>query len=253
MDSWLWQGIVTSVLATLLWFGGATVLTWIKHKWPRYGDLALYWVACAACLAVLWFAITGYVPFSTRPPQITPENIEANLKAWSENLGLGITKVSQLIPEQDAYFGMVVTLQSGNPVTVFRGKQKPGYLQMQCPLALSQEHLAMLNKLTKDEAHAATQEVLLELARTKLGFQMMTASGQLVAPGGSAAQPIVLQQTIVIMKAAPITNDLTEATFAQHINEIDSAIAIVRGSTELTLQRYSHLHDSAGAVRVTQQ
>ena len=223
-------------------------MTWAKNRWPAYGDLARYWVVCAAGLAVLWVATTGYVPFSKRQPQTTADNIEANVRKWADSLGLGITRMPQqsLPTGQRLYFGIVVTLTNKNPLSVFRSEEKPGYLQIQCPLVLSPEHLAMLDKLTKDEADAATQEVLLELARTKVGFTMATATGPLQQGGAEPAttQPIVLQQTIILMKGVPIGNDLTEATFAQYLNEIDSAVLLVRASTALTLQRYSRLHDA---------
>ncbi len=250
--SGLLQGIISDILYGLLILAGGLMLALIRSKWPDLAPKVLYGVFGVTCIAILWFTFTGHGVFSKQPSQTTPDNVEEYIRKWADNLGLGVTRMPQAIPLQQVYFGLVVTLQNGNPLTVFRGKEKSGYLQIQCPLRLSSDHLAILNKLTKDEANAATQEVLLELARTKLGFQMMTASGELVAPRATA-QPIILQQTILLMKAVPIRNDLTEETFAQHVNEIDSAITLVRASTELTLQRYSRLHDSAGVPRITRQ
>ena len=253
---WLWQDLLAHAIYALLVLGGGAVVTWLRYKKPQIAFPLLYGMAAATCMAILIFAFTGRPMFSKRPPNITPDNLEDNLRKWSDDLGLSVSRMpsaSTSALAQEIYFGLIVTLQNGNPLAVFRGKDKSGYLQIQCPLTLSPEHLAMLNKLTKDEAAAATQEVVLELGRTRLGFQMTTASGQSIAPGPVLGTPIVLQQTIIIMKGVPITNDLTEATFAQHTNEIDSAVTIVRAATQLILQRYSRQHDAAIATQIKQQ
>jgi hypothetical protein len=106
-----------------------------------------------------------------------------------------------------------------------------------CPIKLSPEHLAILDKLTKDQADAVTQQVVLELGRSRIGYSMMTELGH---PVGGPAKTLVLQQTIILMNPVPIENDLTEDAFAQHINEIDSAISVVRAATALALSRYRH-------------
>jgi hypothetical protein len=250
---WLLQNLVSAFLwEILLLVGVGTILGVLKAKWPNLAAKVLYGVIGATCVAVILFTFTGHSILAHQQSPTTPENIEANVRKWADSLGLGITRLPQSIPGQEIYFGVTVTLGNGNQLTVFRNKDKSGYLQIQCPLVLAPEHLAILNKLTKDEASSATQEVLLELARTKVGFQIMTASGQPIIPSGAlTAQPIVLQQAIVLMEGVPIA-DLTEATFAQHIDEIDSAIALVRASTALTLQRYSREHDALNAKQVKQ-
>ena len=142
------QGIITSVAATILCIGGATALTWIKNKWPKYGGLALYWFASAACLAVLWFAFTGHVPFAKVQQEVTAENIEANIKLWSENLGLAFTKAN--VP--DSYFAYTITTHTGTPIQVFRPqKEKPAYIQFIATLTLSAEHQAVMKTLTQGQ------------------------------------------------------------------------------------------------------
>jgi hypothetical protein len=240
-----WSGLWSSVLSNLVWWllfvGGSALLGWLRAKKPQIAGPVLYGLAGATCLGILWFTFTGHAILSKQLPQITPDNIEGNVRKWADSLGMSVARMPQVASSPDVYFGILVTLQNGTPIYVFREKEKPGYLQMQTPLALSPEHLALLNKLTPDEENSVSQEVLLEVARTRMGYQVMTASGQQVAP---QSQPMVLQQTIVLMEGVPIGNELTEAAFAQHANELDSAVMIVRASTVLTLQRYSRLHDS---------
>lgn len=135
MPDWTWQGVITSIVATVLWFGGASVLTWIRKKWPNAGNLALFWVASAACLAVLWYTATGIRPFTDRPERVTADNIETNLKTWCTNLGLAFVNQSQAVP--DSYFAYTVTTRDGNQIVVSRRtKEKPAYLQFETDLVL---------------------------------------------------------------------------------------------------------------------
>jgi hypothetical protein len=171
-------------------------------------------------------------------PETTTENVENNVRKWADSLGVGVTKMSaQGLPIQNAYFSLVLTLQNGNPLWVYRTKEKPGYLQIMCPITLAPEHLAILDKLTKDQADVVTQEVLLELARSNFGYQMMTSLGP-PAGGSAKTPPTILQQTIILIKSVPIGNGLTEATFVQNTNEVDSAISLVRAATALALGHY---------------
>ena len=221
------QGIVTSILATLLCFGGATMLTWIKTRWPQYGDLVRYWLASAASLAVLWFAMTGYVPFSKRQLQITPDNIEANLKAWFENVGLPFTKAN--LP--DTYFSYAITTRTGTPIQVSRmTKDKPAYLQFASTLMMSPEHQAMMGTLTKDQIETATEEIALELAKTRVGFAI--ASMNLPQTGTNATG----QTAIILQKSAPIAG-FSESSLGDYVDDMEFTVTLVRATTSLALRR----------------
>jgi hypothetical protein len=117
----------------------------------------------------------------------------------------------------------VVTLPDGNPLMVFRGKEKPGFLQMQCALVLSSEHLAMLSKLSKEQADDAMQEIVLEMARSRIGYIMQTALASPLLNGQmTTTKPAILQQTILVTKPLAISGDLGEASFGDRVNELDS-------------------------------
>ncbi len=227
MPEWTWQGILTSIVATVLWAVGATMLTWIKHKWPKYGDLALYWVASAACLAVIVFATTGYRPFAKPRLQVTPENIESNVKLWSEDLGLAFTKGN--IP--DTYFALSLTTRTGTPIQVTRAtKEKPSYLQFVTTLAFSPEHQAVMGTLTKDQIDTVMQEIALELAKTRVGSAIATMNMP------QTGTNVVGQTMVVLQKAAPIA-ELNEARFSDYIDDMEFTASLTRSATSLALRR----------------
>src|SRR5258708_2795016 len=193
MGSWT-QGIITSRLASVFCVGGATVLTWIKSRWPTYGNLALYWIASATCLALLWFAFTGYVPFSRRPPEMTTDNIESNVKLWFEDLGMAFKKTGT----PDTYFSYSLTTRLGTPLQVSRlAKEKTAYLQLVSTLTLSPQHQAMMLTLSQDQVDAIIEEMALELSKTRIGFTIIKHIPQ-------------TGMAVVFQKSIPIA-DLTES------------------------------------------
>jgi hypothetical protein len=227
MQPWAWQGIVTSIVAAVLFAVGATVLTWVRNKWPKYGSLALYWVATAACLSILSFALTGYVPFASHPPQVTADNIENNIKLWSENLGLAFTNA----PIPDSYFGYRITTGSGNQIQVSRStKQKPAYLQLAATLAVSLEHQAILGTLKKDQIETMMQEITLEVSKKGLGFAI--ASSVIPQTGTNS-----IGQTVMVFQKGISIASLSETSFASSIDEMESTIVLARVATQLALKR----------------
>jgi hypothetical protein len=130
-------------------------------------------------------------------------------------------------------------LKSGNPIEIRKLKQSPNYLQIQGNLVLSPEHQKMLAKLTEEQSQFVTEELSLELARSKMGFTIM----------GPPAQTEPQIQLVVLSKAVPISG-LTENEFAEYVNEVDSTIRLSRSATSLMLD-HGPLHNSIAALRPT--
>lgn len=239
MPDWLWQNLTSSLLWELILLVGVGVLLdRIKAKWPSVAARVLYSLGGVTCVAILMFTFTGRGLLSKKRPAITSENLESNVRKWADDLGLGVTRM-QPLPNQEVQFGVVVTLADGVPVMVFRGvNEKAGFLQMQCGLSLSQEHLAMLSKLSKQQADDAMRDIKFEMDKSRIGYIMQTASGM---PNGqtTTTMPNIVQQTIIVTKPLAVTDDLTEAMFGDRINELDSEVGIVKGATDVTLRRYS--------------
>ena len=224
---WTWQGILTGLLATGLWAVGATVLTWVKNKWPKYGDLALYWIASFACLGIVWYAATGYIPFSQPQVRVTSENVESNVKAWSESAGLGFVKA----PISDSYFGYTLTTRTGTPIQVSRLRsEKQSYLQFASTISFAPEHQAILGTLTKEEVDAVVQEITLELTRTRVGF----AIANLGIPQTGVS---TTTQTAVILQKAVLITNLSEPTFTSCIDDMEFSVTTLRAATILALRR----------------
>jgi hypothetical protein len=125
MNNWIFQGVFTSVVAALIWAGSASLLTWIIAKWPKVGNTILYWLGSAVLIGILWFVIAGHPPFLAPPPLVNSDNIEKNIKLWSENLGIPI--VRQDVPTgSDFSFLYTVTTKDGLPIEVGEACQKQG-------------------------------------------------------------------------------------------------------------------------------
>jgi len=86
---WLWHNLFsTFIWEMILVIGGAAALGYLKRKVPDHAPTIAYGVFGATCVAILLFTITGRGLLSKRLPEITAENLEENIKTWTENNGL---------------------------------------------------------------------------------------------------------------------------------------------------------------------
>jgi len=238
--SWTWQGILTSVLATLLLGGVSYMFTWARNKWPKYGDLVRYWLIIFAVLSVLVYTLTGYVPFAKpKPPEITASNIEQNIKQWCESLGLPFAKGN--MPDSMAFFSYSVTSKNNQITTVARTKDKPNYLQFLASLNFSPEHQAILGTLTKDQVYDVMQKIELELARTRVGSAIATVGVSQSGPIPAGAQTIIQND-----KAIPI-DSLNEYNFGLCIDDVDFTVNAARAVTNITMREITATRDKGTA------
>ncbi len=165
MGGWA-QGIFTSLIASVLIVGIPTLLTWIKNKWPQHGELVRFWLTTAAALAILLYATTGYIPFAKHEIQITPENLEENIKLWAEHLGMNIGPAT----ESDSYFAHTLSIPNmAQPVEVFRSKEKPGYLQFKATIQVAKEHQMAFSKMSQEAIDRINEQLALDIGRANLG------------------------------------------------------------------------------------
>jgi len=244
----LWQGVLSNLLYGLIILGAGALLAALRIRWPSYAEPARYALTGAAGAALILFALLGKGISTKSPPETTAENLETNIRKWADDAGLPIAKAPPTA--EGIYFGYTVTATSGVPISVFRAKQKPGFLQMQCALFMSAEHLSMMAKLTKEQADDAMEEIILEMDRSRIGFVMTTgASLPLLAGQTATTKPEILQQTIVVTKPIAVSRDLNEGSFLARIDEIDSEVGVVKGITDLTLKRYAKQQIGESATR----
>ena len=223
MPDWLVQNLVSNIIYGVLIVGTGALFAWLKAKRPAYAPHAIYALASMTCVAILMFAVTGRPVWSTQP-HITPDNVEEYVRKWADSLSLGVTRAPS--PSPDGYFGVLITLKSGNGVVVGRGKEVPDYLQIQIPLVMTTEHQAAFSKLTKDQQKTIVEEVTLEMARAKIGNMIVQAMVN--------DQP---QSPTIVLQSNPPIEGLTKDGFVNRLDAIDSAITLVRATTFLALAR----------------
>jgi hypothetical protein len=185
---------------------------------------AKWWLVMGVATITLVFSSIGLYRIF-QPAGTSPENVEENIKAWADEFQLGVT---MLPPDPNIDLGLVITTRGGSPIEIRRTKQNPTYLQMQSNLVLSADHQKKLAALTEEQSEFVSEELSLELARTRMGFTIVGP------PAGS--QPQI--QIVVLSKGMPISG-LTELAFSGYIDEMDSAIRVSQMETSLLLDHGS--------------
>ena len=223
--TWTWQGVFTSVVATLLIAGGATVLTWVKKKWPQYGDNVRYWLSICATLLLIAYLCFGYMPFVKRPTEINVDNIESAVKEWSEEGGYSIAKIET----PDTFFAYSITTVNGNQIQVFRSnKQKTSTLQFITSLNAPTQMQILLGSMTQDQITTLSEELGAELNKQRIGFTVSTGTSQLKSNLG------VL--TVTLQKGAPI-REFNEDTFWHYIDDLNFSANFVMAESDIIVKR----------------
>ncbi len=217
----IWQGIVSNALYGLLIFGGGGLIAYLRIKRPNFADPLRFGLLGAACIALILFALMGRGILVRPRLEITPGNIEENLKLWAEHLS--ITLEHQEI--SDRYFSYIARLHGGDPIEVFRAKEKPAYFQFSANMDFAPQHQVAFSKLDKAQQERVQQELTLEVARLRMG----TIIASLVAPTGQ-----IVQTKIMLQKAVPIEN-MSEATFGDSFDEMTRSLQLVRAAVTLDL------------------
>ncbi|MGC1869317.1 MAG: DUF2299 family protein [Acidobacteriaceae bacterium] len=176
-----------------------------------------YAAAGVACLSIILFAFTGQAVLSKKQPQTTGGNIEANVRAWTDSLGLGIKK--ERAPETD--FLLLITLANGTTVGVFKAKERSKYLSFQVNIGFSSEHSSALGKLSVNQIEVIARDLTLELSRINIGYK-------LVGPPFTA---------IMLLRGMPIGSSITEATFAACLDQMDNATQVAKVAFALALEK----------------
>jgi hypothetical protein len=226
-------GIVSSIIASLIVMGGGVLFAYLRSKHSDKAPIVLYGFAGAACIAVLCYTIMGRDVFSFRQPTATSiDNVEENIKKWTYDLGFAISPAPS---SADYYFAETVTLKNGLIIAVGRMKERPGFLQLDSVLSVAPEHQTALTKLTVAEANIVSQEVLLELARSRVEYAMTLTPGS----QQQGVQPILALQNITIIKPLPV-NNLTEGAYLDALSEVEADITMARAALVLSLARHAH-------------
>jgi hypothetical protein len=225
-------GIISSIIASLIVILGGLLFAHLRSKHAEKAPIALYGIVGAACVAILIYTVMGREVFSFKQSvEITNDNVESHIKAWANDLGMAVSPAPST---PDVFFNDAITLKGGNVVAVARAKDKSGFLQFQSPLVIAPEHQAALAKLTVEEANIVMEEILLELARSKIGYVFVGG------PQTAGTQQAIGLQSIVVQSTLPIAGNINEAMFSAKIDEIIEGLTIARATVILTLARHAH-------------
>ena len=183
------------------------MLAILRKRESRWFKPLLAGLAGCALLSiiVLPFAVLPRLPKPA--PDITPNNVEANIKTWIDTFGWGQKKID----EDLAYFTIEVTLHDDTHVRVARLKKFDRYIAMQAGVSLGPEEQAKLDKLSKEEAQYFKVALHRELARARI--DAWEEKG-----------------TIQFNRTLLISNNLTEPIFLQNMLDVAAASKLVRAA-----------------------
>src|SRR5579863_4498784 len=190
----LFEGTLSKAIWAALSAGGSIVLAWLKRKgWP-WAIPILYGFGI---FALVTFSLIGlqiwFTPGPNLSERITTENIEGHVRNWLDGFGLGVQRQT----DASALFEFVVSVRNGNRIVIERTRDRDRYLSIQGSMNVSPEHAAIIGKLSDAQSLQMFDEITLEMARSKIGFQVETA------PKSSRVQ------SVIAFKGIPITEDLT--------------------------------------------
>lgn len=154
------------------------------------------------------------------PTQITPDNIETKIRAWLDTFGLTTQKVVPL-PDPNLFFMMRATTKGNNHILIFRIKPFDRYINLQSAVELGSAHKTIFEKLSADQLARFQRELTLEIVKAKISFESLPT------------------RIIVLKKAIPITNNLTEDSFIERFDELEFATALVSQTIGASLERFA--------------
>lgn len=213
----IWHGIVSNAIYGFVILGGGLVLALLKKKGSAWFAPALYGLIGCGLVAVVVIAFVVLTRIPKPPPDITSENVEANIRTWLDSFGWSTKRVDDPL----ATFALVATLDNGTPIEIARPKAADHYISLASALVFTPEQKEQLDKISKAEANQLADDVKIEMTRMKTGYEMR--------------QP----ESITLSRQILISNNLTEGVFLQNIEEMDSAIALAKITMVRSLQAHT--------------
>src|SRR5690348_10610237 len=213
MPSWLAQNLISSVVFAFLTVLAGVVVTILKRYKEKWASPVLYGLGAAAFAALTLFVLMFALPavIQKPPTPVTPQNIEENIKTWADDLGIGLERQS---PQGDLYPDYIARLQGGNPVRIFRAKDKPNYLQFSATLTFTAEHSAILSSMSRDQVSQFVEGLTLDLGRSSFGNLAFTGATTIDAHGNP------IPSAVATINGVPIST-LTENAFAIDFDELN--------------------------------
>jgi hypothetical protein len=215
------EGLLEHWIAEALVLAGGLMLAYLRKYRASWAPIVGYGLGGATCMAVIIFTVTGHALFS--PSLTTEDNVEAKVTKWVQYFGYGMQRIQPPSPDDD--FAYLITPPSSIvPVVVLRDKKsRPGYLQLVANLQVAAEHVAVLQKITPAEAASVVEATEADVLRQSLAFALSGDPNHI--------------QSMAINKALVI-DGLTQATFGDGLDNVESTVALTRNDFLLALRPY---------------
>lgn len=197
------SGVVGNAVYALLILGGGVLLAYLKVYYPDWFTIVLWaLVGCALMtIPVIAFVLIARLP--KRPEEITEQNVEGYIRQWLDAFSIAVKKNDS--PE--AYFGLVATYNNGLSVNIHRLKNLGRYVLLRSAILIVPEHKEVFDNLPEEEKEVFSVRFNVELSKTAVGGYIMDLK----------------EGRVILERRIPITTELTEGSFMDAIDQLQSA------------------------------
>ena len=197
------QGVVGSFIFTVLTFVAVTLLSRFVENWRA----PILWGLLAASLASLTALLLMAAIRVNRRAATSTKNVEARVLAWLTKFSFTMKKDTT----SDFHFRFIVTTTSGRKVTVVRSKDEYAeYLSILGYVALSDDEVKLVGRLTPQQNNELLASVKIELSHARMGYAGLESVTK-----------------FMMFKRVPIGPDLNVDRFIEAVNEMESVLNAV--------------------------
>ena len=215
----MFDSITQAVVGHFVEIGIGTIVTLvmlaIRRVKPEWASAALYGLAIftMAIFVMTLFRLPTMLP--ARPAELTPNNIEPQLRQWGSRFGYAV----QTVNTDSDNFALRFRFADGRSAAVTNPKQAPQYVMFSMAVSLDEAQQALFNNLSNSEREILLEEVRLDLSRA--------GRDSFIAP-----RPGI----IGVQKRLPI-RDLSESVFIDTMDSTAIGWTLARDSVVLAVRR----------------
>lgn len=198
-----------------LLLGGA--MFWIKLRQSRWSSPLLYGISVWVLTTMGIYTINAQHQFATeQTTRTTSDNVESRVRDWLNTFKL--TARNSTTPPD--LFRYTVWMPNGDAVDIVRTKDLPSYLVLGGHIVATPEDAAKVKTLTPYQRVRLFDALTLESAKAKVVFNNALTTDSL---------------SMELIKRVPITPALSESTLIGSLDEVDSAMMILRTTLAMSI------------------
>lgn len=179
------------------------MLAYLQSSYQTWFTSALWGLIGSALIAVIVAAFEIWRRLPKPTPEVTPENVEANIRAWLDSFRLSVKREDNPI----ALFTLVATPDNGMPIVIWRPKALDRYVIVEATITISPEDKPLFDNLPAEEKGIFATRLSVELSRASMGFVMDLDKSNVIG----------------LQRRLPITADLTESNLMTTVDEVGNA------------------------------